>query len=217
MRTVLAGCLQAIEVIKVLLCPEIAVKITEHTAKRKEKNQVKRINVDFKILEEDQDCKKRKLTENENGNGNGNGKEDEDEDENEKTHESSSHEYLKKKNNFSPLISRQILFDATAGEFHNFNLPPLNPSCAVCGPQSTIFTMEDSGRDLESHMLRLAQVTIFSFIPVFISRFYYYLISLFCIYFHILIFSIICLNNTSQPRVFFANIIHLSVFIDSLY
>jgi hypothetical protein len=178
--TVLAGCLQAIEVIKVLLCPEIAVKITEHTVKRQERNQGKRINVDLKVLEEDEDIKKRKLIENEkvDGNGNENGNGDG------KIHE--THEHLKNKNNFSPLISRQILFDATAGEFHKFNLPPLDPSCAVCGPQSTIFTMEDSGRDLECHMLRLAQVIIFSFITDFI--FTTILISLFCIYFHILAF-----------------------------
>lgn len=187
-----------------LLCPEIAVKITEHTVKRQERDQGKRINIDLKISEEDDiDCKKRKLIENEKVDENGNGNKNE----NEKRNESSSYEHLKKKNNFSPLINRQILFDATAGEFHNFNLPPLNPSCAVCGPQSTIFTMEDSGRDLECHMLRLAQVTIFSFLTVFIFYFYnYFHLIILYLFTHPCILDNICklvsCEGTSSPILF---------------
>ena len=175
MFTLLAGCLQAIEVIKVLLCPEIAVKITEDKIKRQERNEGKGINIDLKTSNEDKDYKKRKFIENEKVDTGQSKPKNETEPENEKeeTHESSSYEHLKKTNNFTPLISRQILFDATAGEFHNFNLPPLNPLCAVCGPQSTIFTMKDSGRDLECHMLRLAQVTVFSFITVLAFLFHY--------------------------------------------
>lgn len=205
-----------------LLCPEIAVKITEQTVKRQERNQGKRINIDLKILEEDADCKKKKLIENEKVDENGNGNEikNKNKNENEEINESSSYEHLKKKNNFSPLISRQILFDATAGEFHNFNLPPLNPSCAVCGPQSTIFTMEDSGRDLECHMLRLAQVNIFSFINVFLFYFYNHFHSIILYLFtHPYILDYICklfsYEETSSPilfiNLFFVNSLYLCV------
>ena len=47
-----AGCLQAIEVIKVMLCPDIAVRITAHAAIRKE-NNLRRIydDVDVEVVE----------------------------------------------------------------------------------------------------------------------------------------------------------------------
>ena len=144
-----------------MLCPDIAVKITEHAAKRQESNHQKINKNDINLPEEKNESKKRKFNKNEKVGASHTENKNENEKKNENDNENDGNltEKLKRTNNFLPLINRQILYDATAGEFHNFNLPPLNPLCAVCGLQSTIFNMEDSGRDLELHLLRIAQVT----------------------------------------------------------
>lgn len=166
-----AGCLQAIEVIKVLLCPDIAVSITEHAAKRKENNLRRKYDVEVVVeveaVEEENVSKKRRVyssdeTKNENKKESANKNKiesaDKYENENENKSESSSSGRVIKSKSFAPLINRQVLFDASEGEFHNFNLPPLNPLCAICGPQSTIFNMEDCAKDLDFHLQRVYQV-----------------------------------------------------------
>ena len=47
------------------------------------------------------------------------------------------------------LVGRQVFYDAAAGEFHNFILPPRNRGCAVCGDAPTIQTMADCGAFLD--------------------------------------------------------------------
>lgn len=182
-----AGCLQAIEVIKVMLCPDIAVRITAHAAIRKE-NNLRRIYddvdvevVEVEVVEEENISKKRKVDESDETKESNAENKEETLNRNDKTNESangtenesSSRGGVIKSRNFAPLINRQVLFDATEGEFHNFNLPPLNPSCAVCGPQSTIFNMDDCAKDLDSHLQRVYQVINIILILIIYDCFYY--------------------------------------------
>ena len=194
-----AGCLQAIEVIKVLLCPDIAVRITEYAAVRKEYN-MRRIydDVDVEVVdvvEEENVSKKRKLDKCDKTKENSTKNEEERAHKNEKTNEianeseneSSSSGGVIKSQHFAPLINRQVLFDATEGEFYNFNLPSLNPSCAVCGPQSTIFNMDDCAKDLDNHLYQVTNITWFLLlIFVFIISNIFALILLFNFYFALL-------------------------------
>ena len=47
------------------------------------------------------------------------------------------------------LVGRQVFYDASAGEFHNFILPPRNLHCAVCGDIPTIRSMAQCGEFLK--------------------------------------------------------------------
>eukprot|EP01032_Pedospumella_encystans_P012680 gene12680-14653_t len=49
-----------------------------------------------------------------------------------------------------PLLGRQVMFDAVTGEFHTFQLPPRSPHCAVCGDHPTVTNMAESRATLES-------------------------------------------------------------------
>ena len=49
-----------------------------------------------------------------------------------------------------PLLGRQVMFDAVTGEFHTFQLPPRSSHCAVCGDHPTVTNMAESRATLES-------------------------------------------------------------------
>ena len=76
-----------------------------------------------------------------------------------------------KKSIFTPLIGRQILYDASAGEFHNFSLPPRNPSCKVCGVNPTIRCMADSENILKENSKRISEVFYFFIADLYFSVF----------------------------------------------
>lgn len=71
-------------------------------------------------------------------------------------------ESTEKRKDISPLIGKQILYDAAAGEFHNFLLPPRNSLCAVCGDDPTIYSMDDSKENLRQYAELASQVIKFS-------------------------------------------------------
>jgi molybdopterin/thiamine biosynthesis adenylyltransferase/rhodanese-related sulfurtransferase len=47
-----------------------------------------------------------------------------------------------------PLLGRQVLYDAVSGEFHTFQLPPRRADCAVCGSCPSIRSMQASAASL---------------------------------------------------------------------
>lgn len=49
-----------------------------------------------------------------------------------------------------PLLGRQVMFDAVTGEFHTFQLPLRSLHCAVCGDHPTVTNMTESRATLES-------------------------------------------------------------------
>jgi molybdopterin/thiamine biosynthesis adenylyltransferase/rhodanese-related sulfurtransferase len=49
-----------------------------------------------------------------------------------------------------PLLGRQVLYDAVSGEFHTFQLPPRRADCAVCGDCPSIGSMQDSAASLRA-------------------------------------------------------------------
>jgi hypothetical protein len=118
------GCLQAVEVIKVLLSRTVIDDVTREG------------NVD----------KQMKLNPGENPQ------------ETEDREEIQGSGNPVRKNVFTPLIGRQILYDASAGEFHNFSLPPRNSSCKVCGVDPSIRCMADSGNNLKQNSERISEV-----------------------------------------------------------
>lgn len=67
-------------------------------------------------------------------------------------------ESTEKRRDISPLIGKQILYDAAAGEFHNFVLPPRNSLCAVCGDAPKIHSMDDSKENLRQYAEQASQV-----------------------------------------------------------
>lgn len=67
-------------------------------------------------------------------------------------------ESTEERKDISPLIGKQILYDAASGEFHNFVLPPRNSLCAVCGDAPKIHNMEDSKENLRQYAEQASQV-----------------------------------------------------------
>jgi molybdopterin/thiamine biosynthesis adenylyltransferase len=129
---VCVGCLQAAEVIKVLLSKTVMDDVTRegNVTKRAKLNPVKK-------PEETND--KEEIQQNDAN--------------------------PERKNVFTPLIGRQILYDASAGEFHNFSLPPRNLSCKVCGVNPSIRCMADSENNLKQNSERISEV-IFIALPL---------------------------------------------------
>jgi molybdopterin/thiamine biosynthesis adenylyltransferase len=127
---VFIGCLQAAEVIKVLLSKTVMDDVT------REGNVTKRAKLNLvKKPEETED--KEEIQQNDANS--------------------------ERKNVLSPLIGRQILYDASAGEFHNFSLPPRNRSCKVCGVNPSIRCMADSENNLKQNSERISEVISFTF------------------------------------------------------
>ena len=62
------------------------------------------------------------------------------------------------KSPFSSLIGRQIFYDAAAGEFHNFTLPPKRIDCAVCGINASIKDMNDTRLNLDEYATAMKKV-----------------------------------------------------------
>ena len=62
------------------------------------------------------------------------------------------------KSPFSSLIGRQIFYDAAAGEFHNFTLPPKRIDCAVCGNNASIKDMNDTRLNLDEYATAMKKV-----------------------------------------------------------
>ncbi len=74
---------------------------------------------------------------------------------------------VSKSKSIVPLIGRQILYDASYGEFHNFVLPAKNLKCEICSESSTIFDMVDSKRsmlDYEDKVKKVRQFFIFNWL-----------------------------------------------------
>ena len=44
----------------------------------------------------------------------------------------------------NPLLGRQIYYDALMGSCTNFNLPPPDPQCCLCGENPSILTIDNS-------------------------------------------------------------------------
>ena len=44
----------------------------------------------------------------------------------------------------NPLLGRQLYYDSLTGNCSNFDLPPSDPECCLCGEKSSILTIEDS-------------------------------------------------------------------------
>jgi molybdopterin/thiamine biosynthesis adenylyltransferase len=65
---------------------------------------------------------------------------------------------VKNRKNISPLIGKQLLYDAASGEFHNFLLPPRNSLCAVCGDTPKIRSMDDTKENLRQYAEQASQV-----------------------------------------------------------
>ena len=65
---------------------------------------------------------------------------------------------MPKSKSIVPLIGRQILYDASYGEFHNFVLPSKNLKCEICSEFSTIFNMEDSRKSMLDYEEKVKKV-----------------------------------------------------------
>lgn len=141
----LIGCLQAVEVIKVLLSRTVMEDISREGAV----NNPELRTAEKSELYEESSTKRSKI------NVDRNPQEIEDRDEVEQYEIKP-----KKKSVFTPLVGRQILYDASAGEFHTFSLPPKNPSCKVCGVDPSIRCMSDSEDNLKVNSKRILEVFI---------------------------------------------------------
>ena len=63
-----------------------------------------------------------------------------------------------------PLVGRQILYDASYGEFHNFVLPSKNLNCEICSEVSTILNMTDSKKNMQDYEDKVKNVSHFMFL-----------------------------------------------------
>ena len=135
-----SGCLQAVEVIKVLLSGTVISDITRELHRHREQSQKipnNADNTDSLTIDDDHKDKKARPDRPDRP--------------------------LRNSQTTSPLIGRQIFYDAAAGEFHNFILPPRNPSCAVCGVGPSIRCMEGTRESLSASAQRMKEVRLNSF------------------------------------------------------
>ena len=144
---VCVGCLQAVEVIKVLLSRAVMEDVSREGCKNNLETVSETATAEKSQVNGENNSKKARLNPDT------------------KSQEIPDREGVqqcevkpKRKNVFTPLVGRQILYDASAGEFHNFSLPPKNPSCKVCGVEPSIRCMEDSENDLKENSKRISEV-----------------------------------------------------------
>ena len=160
----LSGCLQATETIKVILSGvinDVTQAAKEHSDILKEHSDIlKENNKKTENIDENNENEKR----DNNDKNNENSKCDKNSNDNTSDNNGSALKKIKIKNeinsNISPLIGRQILYDAASGEFHNFILPARNENCAVCGVEAKILNMNDCENDLKSSAAVMEQVRL---------------------------------------------------------